>query len=105
MEFVTIVADDLPGGTAVLAKRDYDPAVHTLAGRRGSGEAPAPVAPAAGGLAGLAAAEAVTVVAQATSIEALTAMALEEAGHPRFEGGRATVLKAIEARKAKLAEG
>lgn len=109
MEFVTIVADDLPGGTAVLAKHDFDPAVHRLATPAASDappQAPAPVvAPDASrvsaepSIADLTVSEAIPIIEAATTVAQIDALTAQEADRPTPRQG---MLKALAAKRAAL---
>ena len=100
MEFLKIADPDKPGDHLVIAKHEFDPAIHQVFGAPGqestSGQAPPPAVQ-------LAAAEVVTMVKATSTLDELQALATQEAAHPN--GARATVLKAIDQRRAQLAQG
>jgi hypothetical protein len=90
------------GHVCVIDKADFDATLHTVAAPRTATTAP-PAPPAdVPLLAGLNAKDAIALIEASTSANELLAFHQEEAAHPRFIGGRASVLDAITRRQAAL---
>jgi len=107
MDFLKIADPDKPGDYLVLAKRDFDPAVHTLFAADPPPEAPGTPAPApaapvpaaasapAVDIATLSVAQAIPIIEAATTREALEALQAQEAARPQPRTG---IVKALAAK-------
>ena len=99
VEFVRIKNPKKPGETLVLAKRDFDPAVHRLADDPRETPVPDDLDTTPGTIASVNVNEAKDLIFQADTVQELDKLEADE----RAGNGRKAVLKAIEHRREDLA--
>lgn len=102
MEFMKIKDSKNPGSYLVLAQRDFDPAKHQLFDEARKGKDAGKGDKDLDTIASVNVDEAVALIEKATSAEQLDALEAAEEANPKKEGGRSSVLKAIEDRREAL---